>query len=149
MKRNVKAHKTNEINQGKKILSNALFGVCIGFLCMLALLVIFSAICLALPNPHPLIIPLCAFSIYASSFASGFSGVKRNRGRDALICGGLTGIAYMLILWLVFAIIKFSTGEQGETALSFILKLLTIPTAILGAFSGLKGNTPSKPKRKR
>lgn len=149
MKKSVKAHKISDKGQGRKLLSSSLFGICIGFICMLALLIIFSAICLAIPNPHPLIFPLCLFSIYSSAFFSGFSAVKRNGGRDALLCGSLTGVAYMMIFWLVFATTKFMLKEEGAATLSFILKLLLIPTALAGAFSGLKGNTPVKPKRKR
>ena len=148
MKKSIKSHKTSDKSPSKKILSSSLFGACVGFLCMLTLLMIFSAICLIIPNPHPLILPLCLFSIYASSFFSGFSAVKRNGGRDALLCGGLNGVIYMVVFWLVFAIIKAILGEHGATTLSFILKLLIIPIALIGAFSGLKGTTAKRPKRK-
>ena len=148
MKKAARYHGTSDKSKGKQMLISTVFGVCIGIVCMLGFLMIFSAICMMMPNPHPLIAPLCLFSVYASAFFSGFAGVKRNGGKEALICGALCGVAYMLILWLSFAIIQGLFGERSTNTASLIIKLCIPPAALLGSFSGLKGKTTRKTKRK-
>lgn len=148
MKKSARYHSTSDKSKGKELLFSTVFGTCTGLICMLGFLMIFSAICMMLPNPHPLISALCFFSIYASSFFSGFAAVKRNGGKDALICGALCGVAYILILWLLFAIIQAVFGEKNDNTTSLIIKLCILPATLLGAFSGLKGKQAKRPKRK-
>ena len=146
MKKAARYHGTSDKGKGKQILISTIFGICVGIACMLGFLMIFSAICMMIPNPHPFIAPLCLFSVYASAFFSGFAGVKRNGGKEALICGALCGAAYMIILWLSFAIIQGLFGERSTNTASLIIKLCILPSAILGAFSGLKTRNNNRRK---
>lgn len=143
-----KASKAHTVSKSKQLIMNTLFGAGVGMVSMLGCLALFSVICAAIPDPHPLVTPLCFFAIYASAFFAGLAAVKRNGGRDALIYGSLCGVVYMLIIWLAFAALGKAFGVESKQTSAFIWKLCMLPAAVVGGFSGLKGNRPKKAKRK-
>lgn len=147
MKKATRSH--GDKSKGKQILFSSLFGMGVGILCMIALIIAFSAVCMMLPDPHPFILPLCFFLLYASAFAAGFAGVKRNKGSDALLCGSLCGVMLMAILWLAFTLLDIPLGTDSVGALSFIPKLIMIPFSLAGAFLGLKGSEGGSKKARR
>ena len=142
--------KTSASHKAKKprLLYATLWGNIAGLISMIAMLALFSALCTLMPSPHALITPLCFFSIFTSAFLTGLFGVKRNGGRDALICGGICGVAYMLLLWLIFALIGVISGDSGQSTASFIWKLCVPPCSLAGGFFGLKNGNVKSRKRK-
>ena len=135
------------IGLGKSMAVNSLCGALLGIASFFAMLLLFCAMGMALPDPHPFILPLCFFSVYSASFLCGLFAVKKNGGKDALLCGLLSGASFIILLWaIVFLINSFSSSATLQ-APNFIWKLLSIPITMLGAFAGLK-NTGKKPRKK-
>jgi putative membrane protein (TIGR04086 family) len=134
----------------KKIMISSLFGMLAGISSLFAMLLIFSAICMMLRDPHPLILPLCFFSIYASAFLSGFFAVKRNGGKEALWCGILCGAMFITLLWIASFIIDMFVGASQPQATGIVCKLLCLPATVVGAFGGLaKNSKKGRPKHRK
>jgi putative membrane protein (TIGR04086 family) len=109
-------------------------GTGVGLICFLLLILIFSGLCLALENPHSLTFALSLAAIYLSALASGFVSIRKNHKRDALLCGALTGLTFMLALCALLLLIPTSTESAPSS--SFVLRLLVLPFSVLGSFLG-------------
>ena len=129
------------------ILLSCAFGLCGAILILLALLAIFSLVGLASDDPHSLLLPISFFSIYTASFFGGFIAIKKNKGRDALLCGALCGILIALSYSLIFGIIGIILDIDGTSA-SWLYRPLMIPASLIGSIVGI-GNAHKKPNRKR
>lgn len=105
-----------------------------GLICFLLLILIFSGLCLAVENPHSLTFALSLAAIYLASLASGFVSIRKNHKRDALLCGALTGLTFMLALCALLLLIP--TGAESAPSNAFILRLLVLPISIAGSFLG-------------
>lgn len=120
-------------------------GVGAGGVGFFLLLLIFSAFCLLLKDPHSLALSLSLGAIYLSAFIAGFASVRRNGRRDALLLGSLSGLLLLLLLSALLLLVGNSEAD-GEIKHALLLRLLVIPIAIGGAFLGA---TRRKPKRKK
>lgn len=125
-----------------------ILGTALGILIFLAMLTLFSCILLATDNPHNYPFPLSLFSIYASAFFGGFIAVKRNGGRDALLCGALTGIAFTLVLCLIFLIIGAILKVDGSAS-SWLFRSFSVIGAVIGGLVAIKFKGAPKKRRKR
>ena len=128
----------------------ALFSSAFGMLCSIAIftacLLILAGISLALENPHTAITPFALFALYTSTFFGGFISVKKNKGRDALLCSAVCGAVTTLIFCLIFLIIGLIFDIKSNM-LSWLLRALCIISSIIGGFIGR--GSQKKPKRKR
>ena len=129
-------------------LLSSVFGMGIAVAALLALLSIFSIIGLASEKPHSLLSPISFFSIYASAFLGGFVAIKKNKERDALLCGALCGVfimlAYSVTFWLVGIILN-----ADSTPISWLYRAIIIVCALLGAIIGVNKTHKKSIRRKR
>lgn len=137
----------NTQSTAKKILISSLWGSGLGVLSLFVMLSVLSAICMLLPSPHSLVLPLCFFGIYGSSFLAGLFATKLNGSSDALLCGLICGAFFVVFIWIIFFSVNLLSGEE-ETA-NFIWKLLSIPMTLLGSFAGLSRKSKNARKRAR
>lgn len=129
-------------------LTSSLFGTVGGIAVLLLIISIFSAISLFFENPHAYVSPLSYFAIYGAAFLGGFIAVKKNCGRDALLCGLLCGIFSAVSLSLIFLIVGLVLKSES-TAATWIFRALTIIFPILGALLGMKRRAKPKKRKKR
>lgn len=137
--------KSKSIFEGGALLCSAL-GSLSSFAILTVLLMIFAGVCLSLDNAHTALTPFALFSLYTSAFFGGFVAVKKNKGRDALLCSSLCGVFTTLIFCLVFWIVGLIFDIKSDM-LSWVFRALCILASILGGFIGR--GSPKKPKRKR
>ena len=129
------------------ILISSAFGLFISIITALSLFVIFSLIGLANENPHSLLSPVSFFTIYASAFFGGFSAIKKNKGRDCLLCGALCGIFISLTYSLVFGIIGFICNIDNAP-ISWVYRIIIIPITFFGSLIGIPKHHKQPKKRK-
>ena len=125
-----------------------ILGVCCTVIILFALLALFSCVALAADNPHKYLSLLSFFAIYTSAFFGGFIATKKNGGRDALLCGGLTGVASTLLLCLLFFMIGALLGDQS-TPLSWLFRALSVVASLLGGLLGSKRKRTQRKARRR
>ena len=138
---------SKSINKGKKLIISSLLGCAVGILSMILLMLALSGVCTSLDDPHGIVAPLCFICIYLSAFCGGFAAVKKNGSCDALVCGSLCGTIFMLVIWMLFTAVGISMSVTESHSLTFLWKLLCIPSSILGSFFGL-GSRNSKKRSK-
>ena len=109
-------------------------GVGFGLICFSLLILIFAAFCLALEDAHSLTLALSLAAIYLSALAAGFASVKKNHRENALLCGALTGLTFMLALCALLLLIP--TGAESAPSNAFVLRILVLPLSIAGSFLG-------------
>jgi putative membrane protein (TIGR04086 family) len=137
--------KSKIIFEGGALLCSAL-GSLSSLAILTVLLMIFAGVCLALDNAHTALTPFALFSLYTSAFFGGFVAVKKNKGRDALLCSSLCGVFTTLIFCLVFWIVGLIFDIKSDM-LSWVFRALCIISSIIGGFIGR--GSQKKPKRKR
>ncbi len=125
-----------------------ILGSCCAIGILFLLLALFSCISLAAKNPHKYLSPLSFFAIYTSTFFGGFIATKKNSGRDALLCGSLTGLTSALLLCLIFLALGALLGTQS-TPLSWLFRALSIVSSVLGALLATKKRKVAKNIHKR
>lgn len=132
--------------------SSALFCVALGSFCsiiiLFAILAVFSSLLLASKSPHPFFTPLSFFAIYSSAFFGGFIAVKKNYGKDALLCGTLTGVVSTLLLCLLFLAVGAILKTQSPPS-SWIFRTLAIAFSTLGGLLATKSKASRKKKKRR
>lgn len=138
---------SNERIKGKKVIFSSIFGAIAGLVSLILILLSFSALCMPMDSPHRFILPIAFFAIYSSSFLAGFFAVKRNGKSDALICGGICGVLFMIAVWSIFALLGCIL-PSNEPSMTFVLKLIIVPVSVLGAFAGMGSTSHKKTKRK-
>lgn len=128
----------------------SLFGIICAVAYMLICLTVFSAILLALENPHTALAPFAFFSLYTSAFIGGFASAKKNKGRDALLCGLVSGGFITLLFSVIFWIIGLILGVNSALT-AWIFRALIAVFALIGAFVGSSkmGSTPKKKRHRR
>ncbi len=148
--KNIKKKKSANKKSKSIFEGGALICSAVGSLSSLAiltvLLMIFAGVCLSLDNAHTALTPFALFSLYTSAFFGGFVAVKKNKGRDALLCSSLCGVFTTLIFCLIFWIVGLIFDIKSDM-LSWLLRALCIISSIIGGFIGR--GSPKKPKRKR
>ena len=137
----------NEGVKAKKLLLSSIFGSAIGTLIFIIILMIFSAISMMISSPHSLLLPLSFFSVYSSAFLAGLISLKRNDSSDALLCGCICGALFMLVLWGMLSIVGYALPSAKSASMPFMLKILIIPSSVLGAFAGM--TTPAKKAKRK
>lgn len=137
--------KNQERSRLISLLSSIAAGTGAGLVCFCSLLVVFSALCLLMKDPHALALSLSLGAVYISSLVAGFAAVRKNGRRDALLIGALSGLMLLLLLSALAPVFGNSESD-GAVKHAIILRLLVIPVAIGGAFLGA---TKRKPKRKK
>ena len=142
-----RAHEKKRTSKSGALVASA-FGAGMAFALLLALLATFSIIGLAAENPHSLLSPISFFSIYASAFLGGFIAIKKNKGRDTLLCGALCGVltmlAYSVALWVAGIIL-----DAESTPISWLYRAIIIVCAILGSIIGVNKTHKKSIRRKR
>ena len=129
------------------ILISCISGLCASILIFILLLIAFSLIGLTSENPHSLLTPISFFSIYASSFLGGFISVKKNKGRDPLLCGLICGIIIAVAYSLAFGLIGIIC-DIDSTPISWLYRILMAVASIVGALLGIS-KSKKMPKKKR
>ena len=128
----------------KRLTIASLFGALFGMGALILILLAFCIVCTLVNDPHTLIFPLSVFAIYSSAFFSGIFAVKKNGSSNALICGGLCGVLFLLTLWGALSLFSLFSQNPEASAFPFALKLIPIPLAIIGSFVGISPNTKRK-----
>ena len=124
-----------------------IFGISTAILIFTALIVLFSAITLLCDSPHKFIMPLSVFALITSSFFGGFIAIKKNKGREPLLCGVLCGVANAIIFSLIFLIIGMIFDTES-TLTAWIFRGLTTLASPLGALVAAKAKKqPSRRKK--
>ena len=139
--------KSKTIFEGGALLCSS-FGSLSSLAILTVLLMIFAGVCLSLDNAHTALTPFALFSLYTSAFFGGFVAVKKNKGRDALLCSSLCGVFTTLIFCLVFWIVGLIFNIKSDM-LSWVFRALCILASILGGFLGINHSKKSKRKRYR
>ena len=138
--------KKNRLNSGA--LRASLFGSVAAVAILALMIAIFSAIGISLESPHTYVAPLSYLAIYGAAFFGGFIASKKNKGRDALlcglVCGAVTTVILCLLLFIVGLILKAESG-----ALSWVFRGLSIVFSALGAIVGMKRKTQTRKRKKR
>lgn len=150
MKKTSTHHRRNPSqNSGSKasLIGSSVFGAAVSAITLTVIILVSAVLCLAFDDPHRFVGPLCLFALYTAAFMGGFSAVKRNGG-GALLCGALSGVMFMLLVWAVFAVLDAVWKNGSSGILQFVLKLSLIPVSVIGAVSGLSfgKNKHKRPK---
>ena len=143
-----KAQKRKIPSKNGGILFSIILGTCSTVIILFILLALFCCIALNAKNPHVYLTPLSFFAIYTSAFFGGFIATKKNSGRDALLCGSLTGIASSALLCLIFLVVGIIFKTQS-TPLSWLFRALGILFSLLGALPAAKTKKSPKKARRR
>ena len=130
------------------ILVSCSIGLCGAAIILLVLLILFSAIGLSNENPHSMLTPLSFFAIYTSAFFGGFIAIKKNKSRDALLCGLICGMFITITFCMIFLLIGIILNVES-TALSWLFRAITIIFSTLGSFLGIKRSNGIPKKRHR
>ena len=112
------------------------------------ILALFSCIVVNMKNPHAYLTALSFFALYASAFFGGFIATKKNGGRDALVCGSLSGLLSTMLLCLLFLAVGADFDTQS-TLLSWFFRFLAIVFSTLGGLLATKKRKSTKNIRKR
>ena len=133
--------------QRSGILISIVFGLCASIIIFIAMLTIFSIIGAATEKPHSLLTPISFFCIYTASFFGGFVSIKKNKGRDSLLCGALCGIVISLTYSLIFGLIGIIC-DIDSAPISWLYRILMAVASIVGALLGIS-KSKKMPKKKR
>lgn len=136
-----KSQKKRTISKGG-IIAPSLFGAVSAILILICLLLVFSAVSLLCDTPSSLVPPLSYFAIFSASFFGGFIAIKKNKGRDAMLCGALCGTFTALSLSLIFLAIGFFLSTKSSAA-AWLFRIAIIPSSIFGGIiASLLENLP-------
>lgn len=135
-------------NGAKNLLFSSLFGAVAGILLFVLLVSAFSLVCMIPDNPHPFILPLCFLALYSSAFFAGFISSKRSSSKT-LLCAALCGTILMLLIWMLSASLGLAFGIKNPSSITFIYRLLIIPTSCLGALIEVSSSAKKTKKRRR
>ena len=136
---------SNERIKGKKVIFSSISGAVVGLGFLILILLSFSAVCMLMDSPHRFILPIAFFAVYSASFLAGLFAIKRNDNSDALICGGICGVLFMIAVWSIFTLIGYVL-PSNEPSMTFVLKLIIVPVSVLGAFAGIGSTSHKKAK---
>ena len=140
-------HKRRSTEDGTSfshLLQNAALGCGIALLCAILMLLLGALLCLRSDDPQSLVLPWGIGTLYASALLGGIVTVRRNGG-NALLCGALCGLAFLIFFWIVS--IFFQERDSFSLPLSLLLRALVAFFAILGALLGRKRSSRLHRKR--
>ena len=130
------------------MLRSASLGAGIGLICLSLLLFVCALICIYAGDPHRLLTPLAFFCIYASAFASGLVGARKNHFSSLLLCGALSGLIYVLALSLILMLPPFCSADSADLKSTMLLRALTLPCSLLGAVCSPKRTSAKRHKHR-
>ena len=137
----------NAMTGGLRLFAGALFGVGVGILSLLAMLVMFASLCLSLKQPLGVISPLALTSIYLSAFLCGFCALRYNQGNAILLCGATSGVAFYVVLRIIFLLFSYFSGDSAAAPFALALRLAIIPIAFVGALCASKKSVRRRKKK--
>lgn len=134
-------------NEGslENTLKNALYSLGISLAIGLALLLIGTAVALALPDPTALIDPIGYVSLFVTAFLGGFASSKLNKRAPyltAIICGA----GFVILSMLISFALPHTLASGMNIWARLALHLLTFAVFPFGTLVSVKA---SKPKRRR
>ena len=129
----------------RQIIYRAMAGMLAGLLCLSALLLIFSAFCLALQDPLPFVLPLCILSLTASALLVGAVCARLSDSGHVLSCCLICGAMLAAVLWATFGIIGRLLSADNMIP-AFLSPLAIVPLTLLGIPLGLR---PTKSRSHR
>lgn len=143
-----KPRKQRNTNTHTSLISCIAMGVFSTVAIFFVLLVIFSYIVSGMKSPHIYLTPLSFFAIYSSSFLGGFISTLKNKGRDALLCGSLSGVISTILLCIAFLIVGAILNTQNTT-ISWLYRALSIVFSVFGALLATKKTKKSPHSHKK
>ena len=143
-----KPRKQRNTNTHTSLISCIAMGVFSTVAIFFVLLVIFSYIVSGMKSPHIYLTPLSFFAIYSSSFLGGFIATLKNKGRDALLCGSLSGVISTILLCIAFLIVGAILNTQNTT-ISWLYRALSIVFSVFGALLATKKTKKSPHSHKK
>lgn len=120
------------------LLRASLKGTGIGLALSAILAVIICASILGLKNPNALVFPLSLGALYVSSFIAGLIATRANGGA-ALICGLISGGAFMLSYMLVSLFFPSELSARYGFWISLLFHALIIVFSVLGGYAATSG----------
>ena len=143
-----KPRKQRNTNTHTSLISCIAMGVFSTVAIFFVLLVIFSYIVSGMKSPHIYLTPLSFFAIYSSSFLGGFIATLKNKGRDALLYGSLSGVISTILLCIAFLIVGAILNTQNTT-ISWLYRALSIVFSVFGALLATKKTKKSPHSHKK
>ncbi len=110
------------------------YGMGIGMVTSVILLIVFTAICTANSNPERLMTPLAMVTNVISYFICGFCASRRCKG--ALPVGAVSGVMLSAFFFLVSMFIGGDFGNLFSLPISLMIRLSLIAVCIFGAVLG-------------
>lgn len=120
-----------------KIALSSLFGAAVSIGLMLLGLLVSSAICLLLKDPHGILRTVCLVNMYIFAFCAGFIASRRNGRSDALLCGVISGASFIFALWILSLVMGVLVIPTHRSPLSLLFKLISVIVSIVGAYVGI------------
>ena len=126
-------------DEDEPIFASAMRGSLSGLLSFIAagivLITCAAAVAYTRPDPNALITPLALVALFLSSFAGGFTTVRR-AGSSPMLCGILCGGAITVFTMIAALILRGVTGSGYELWQAAILHAATVLFSTLGSFAG-------------
>ena len=129
------------------ILSSSLRGLAAALILGLVLLIAISAIVYTTDDPTRFVIPAAFTVLYISFFGGGLIAARSNRG-SALLCGGLTSLMLLALLFVASLFVSPSLSADFGIPMSLGLRGIAMVVSLIGAFLGA-GEKKSKKKKKQ
>ena len=143
-----KPRKQRNTNTHTSLVSCIAMGVFSTVAIFFVLLVIFSYIVSGMKSPHIYLTPLSFFAIYSSSFLGGFIATLKNKGRDTLLCGLISGTISAILLCLTFLIIGAIFNTESAP-IAWLFRALTVVFSLFGALLATKKKQRVRHPQKR
>ena len=132
-----KPHKQRNTNTHNSLIFCIAMGVFSTIAIFFVLLVILAFLTSKLKSPHNYLTPLSFFIIYSSSLFGGFIATLKNKKREPLLCGSLSGVISTILLCLAFLIVGAILNTQNAP-ISWLYRALSIVFSIFGALLATK-----------
>ncbi len=116
------------------ILSASVFGVLVGLIITVALLIVFCLVCLNSKNPDSLISPLALTINAVAYFAAGFAASKKRSA--PLPCGALSGAILCAVFFVISLALKDLHSAFSAPSIAILLRLVSVFISIIGALIG-------------
>ncbi len=116
---------------GMNVLGASLFGAGVGTVCAVALLLVFSVICMFTSDPDKL---LTVFGLVINAiafFAAGFAATKKKSA--AIPVGAVSGAILASLMWIVSLFFGESFRSDLALPVEILIRLSFIIVSILGA----------------
>lgn len=130
------------------ILPSSLRGLAAALVCGVILLFVAAAIVYSTNDPNRYVVPTALTVLYISCFVGGFVATKCNQGA-ALICGGLTAMLLLILLFVASLPLSPSLSAEHSIPLSVGLRGIAVVFSLMGALAGSKEKKKSRKTHKK